>query len=116
MTLTDSVLEPAVTPERTIGRLRRIRVAAFLDLVLLVSLLVASFSGAREWVRILGPLHGANYLVLCVLFYVGASDGLWSWWYLAATVFTGGPPGALVGEVLISRRVRRSQRIREGEV
>lgn len=86
-------------------RLRVVRWVALADALLLVALVSASLLDRRDLVSLLGPVHGGNFLVLVVLVYTGATDGLWGWWFLAATVFTGGPPGAFVGERIIVRRL-----------
>lgn len=86
-------------------RLRIIQIVALVDLVLLAALLAASLSGNRELVRILGPLHGGNFLLLVVIALTAAADGLWSWWFPLGIVVSGGPLGALVGEWLIRRRL-----------
>ena len=85
-------------------RLRLVRWVALADGVLLASLLVASFTGARDWVSLLGPLHGGNFLLLLTVVGVGAADGLWGWWFPALVLVTAGPLGALVGEWLIGRQ------------
>ena len=88
-------------------RLRVVRWVALADALLLVALVSASLLDRRDLVSLLGLVHGGNFLVLVVLVYTGATDGLWGWWFLAATVFTGGPPGAFVGERIIVRRLAR---------
>ncbi|MCE7989730.1 MAG: hypothetical protein DYG89_51955 [Caldilinea sp. CFX5] len=86
-------------------RLRLVRWVALCDAVLLAALLFASFTGAREWVSLLGPLHGGNFLLLLTVVGVGAADGLWGWWFLLVVVVTAGPIGALVGEWIIARQM-----------
>lgn len=86
-------------------RLRVVRWVALADALLLVALVSASFLDRRDLVSVLGPVHGGNFLLLVVLVYTGAADRLWGWWFLAATVLTGGPPGAFVGERVILRRL-----------
>ncbi|HEU4322233.1 MAG TPA: DUF3817 domain-containing protein [Roseiflexaceae bacterium] len=86
-------------------RLRIVQGVALVDLVLLVALVAASLSGNREWVRILGPLHGGNFLLLVTIALTAAADGLWSWWFPLGILVSGGPVGALVGEWLIRRRL-----------
>lgn len=86
-------------------RLRIVRWVALADLVLLIALVTASRLGNRELVGILGPIHGGNFLLLLVIAATAAADGLWSWWFPAGILFSGGPPGALVGEWLIGRRL-----------
>ncbi len=84
-------------------RLYTVRRVALADALLLVALVSASLLDRRDLVSVLGPVHGGNFLLLVVLTYTGAADGLWGWWFLAATVFSGGPPGAFVGERVILR-------------
>jgi hypothetical protein len=86
-------------------RLRIVRFVGAVDLVLLVALVTASFSGTRELVRILGPLHGGTFLLLLTLTITAAADGYWSWWFPIGIALTGGPIGALGGEWLIGRRL-----------
>jgi hypothetical protein len=92
--------------ERVYRRLRIVRVAAFVDLVLLLALVSAALTGQRELVHILGPLHGINYLLLLAIVGTAAIDGIWGWWFPIAILLTAGPPGAFVGEWIIHRRIR----------
>lgn len=95
-----TVLKPS---NAVVRRLRVVRWVAVADALLLVALVSASLLDRRDLVSVLGPVHGGNFLLLAVLVYTGATDGLWGWWFLAATVFTGGPPGAFIGERVIVR-------------
>lgn len=76
-----------------------------LDAVLLLLLLLASASGERAWVSVLGPLHGGNFLLLLVLAFAGAADELWPWWFPALVLVTAGPPGTMIGRRIIERRL-----------
>ncbi len=87
------------------SRLRIVRWLACLDAVLLIVLVVSSLQGQRDLVGVLGPIHGANFLLLAGFVFTGAAERFWSWWYLVATVATGGPLGAFVGERMIARRL-----------
>lgn len=91
--------------ERIVRRLRLVRWLALIDVALLVALVTASWSGAREIVHILGPLHGGNFLLLLVVIGTAAADGLWGWWFFAAVLLTGGPIGAFIGEWRIRQRL-----------
>jgi hypothetical protein len=91
--------------EQTRRRLRLVRWLAIADALLLVALVASSLSGRRDLVSVLGPLHGANFLVLLVVVGTATVDGLWSWWFPLAVLVTGGPLGALVGEWVIGRRL-----------
>lgn len=93
------------TPTAISRRLRLVRWAALADLLLLIALVSSSLSGRRDLVSVLGPVHGGNFLLLVALVYTGAADRLWGWWFLAATFFSGGPPGAFIGERVIVRRL-----------
>lgn len=86
-------------------RLNLVRWVAWVDLLLLIALVVASRMGNRDLVRVLGPVHGINFLLLLVIVGTAALDGLWSWWFPAAVFVTGGPVGALVGEWFVGRRL-----------
>ena len=74
------------------------------DLVLIIVLLFASFVNNEELVRIFGLTHVIVFLALIAIVGIGAVQKLWSWWFLVATLVTTGPPGALVGEILIARK------------
>lgn len=94
--------------QRVQSRLRIVQWAAWVDLILLIALLVSAFSKQRDFVHVLGPLHGINFLLLVVIVGTAALDGLWSWWFPLAVFFTGGAPGALIGEWIIKRRINKS--------
>ena len=83
-----------------------VRWIALADLVLLIVLLVASFTNNEELEQIFGLTHGIVFLALISIVGIGAVQELWSWWFLVATLITTGPPGALVGEVLIARKAK----------
>jgi hypothetical protein len=100
----------SLTPEQFNTARRRLRIIKWVglfDAALLITLIISSLTGNRDFVRVLGPLHGGNYLLLLTLVGVGASDGLWSWWFPAGVLLTGGPLGALVGEYLVGRTLDR---------
>ena len=82
-----------------------VAIVAMLDAVLLVPLVIAALSHAEGTVDILGPLHGTGFLILVGLVIRGTVRGYWGWWFPAITVVTGGPPGCLIGDVLIRRRL-----------
>ncbi|MBC8163982.1 MAG: hypothetical protein H7Z42_22460 [Roseiflexaceae bacterium] len=101
--------------QRARRRLRLIRWVALADALLLVALVAASLNGNRELVRILGPLHGGNFLLLLTLAGVGAVDGLWRWWFPIAVLLSGGPLGALIGEWQIGRGLRMTTHTHDEE-
>lgn len=90
---------------RTRRQLTWIRWLSLLDLLLLLALLTASWLGAREWVSLLGPLHGGQFLLLLTVAGVGAVDRHWHWGFPLAILLTGGPPGAFWGEWRLRRRL-----------
>jgi hypothetical protein len=76
----------SLTPEQFNTARRRLRVIKWVglfDAALLIALIISSLTGNRDFVRVFGPLHGGNFLLLLTLVGVGASDGLWSWWFPA---------------------------------
>ena len=82
-----------------------VAIVAIIDALLLVPLVIAALSHAEGTVDILGPLHGTGFLILVGLVIRGTVRGYWGWWFPAITVVTGGPPGCLIGDVLIRRRL-----------
>lgn len=100
---------PPTIAQRTRRRLLIVRWVALADVLLLVTLVTASLMDNREWVSLLGPLHGGNFMLLLTLVGVGAVDKLWNWWFPVGVFFTGGPLGALIGEWIISRRLARQE-------
>lgn len=95
--------------EKTKRRLTLVRWVAIPDFVLLVSLVTASRLGNRELVSILGPIHGINFLLLVMVVGLGAVDKLWKWWFPLITFFTGGPLGAFIGEIILSRQLKKAE-------
>jgi hypothetical protein len=89
--------------DSTIRQLRVIRIIAILDFLLLVPLVIAALRHAEGVVDILGPMHGAGFLLLLFLCLRGVGQDRWGWWFPALVVVTLGPPGSLIGE----RRIRR---------
>ena len=75
-------------------------------LILHIVLLVPSFANNEELVQMFGLTHGIVFLALIAIVGIGAVQKRWSWWFLVATLITTGPPGALVGEVLIARKAK----------
>ena len=86
-------------------QLNRLRVVALLDFVLLLALVAAAITDAEGVVNVLGPVHGVGYLFQLYLCTRGAGEGWWGWWFPALVVVTLGPPGALLGDVRIRRRL-----------
>ena len=97
-------MQSALEVQQVLRWLMIVRWIALADLILLIVLLVASFANNEELVQIFGLTHGIVFLALIAIVGIGAFQKLWSWWFLVATLITTGPPGALVGEVLIVRK------------
>ena len=93
--------------ETILRRLNWVTWVAVIDAVALVVLVWAAITDREGVVNILGPVHGGGFVLLCVLIGLGALEKLWGWWFLAITIVTLGPPGSLIGEVVIRRRVNR---------
>ncbi|MEM8532746.1 MAG: DUF3817 domain-containing protein [Chloroflexota bacterium] len=102
---------PPTIAQRTRRRLQIVRWVALADALLLVTLVTASLMDNREWVSVLGPLHGGNFMLLLTIVGVGAVDKLWNWWFPVGVFFTGGPLGALIGEWIISRRLTKNEKL-----
>jgi hypothetical protein len=88
------------------NQLRLVSWLAAIDAILLAALITAAVLHAQNWVHVLGPIHGINYLILVATVTLPALDGLWGWWFPLLVFFTGGPIGAFVGEW----RLRRGNR------
>jgi Domain of unknown function (DUF3817) len=94
-----------VVNDATIRRLNVIRAIAIIDALLLAVLVIAAVSDAEGVVNWLGPTHGLGFLLLLFLCAQGAALGMWGWWFPAIVVVTLGPPGSLIGDVKIRRRL-----------
>ena len=99
-------MKSALEAQQVLRWLMIVRWIALADLVLLIVLLVASFANNEKMVQIFGLTHGIVFLALIAVVGIGAVQKLWSWWFLVGTLITTGPPGALVGEVLIARKAK----------
>lgn len=94
--------------QETLKRLNLIRAVAIADFLLLVVLLVAAVTDSEGLVSVLGPVHGVGFLALLGLCARGAAEERWGWWFPALVVVTLGPPGSLIGDVRIRRKLRAS--------
>ena len=99
-------MQSALEARKVLRWLIIVRWISVIDLVLLIVLLIASFNDDEELVRIFGLTHGVVFLALIAIVSLGAFQKLWSWWFLVATLITTGPPGALVGDILIVRKAK----------
>jgi hypothetical protein len=91
--------------ERTMRRLNVIAVVAVADALLLAVLLWASLSNDDGLVHILGPIHGGGYVALLALCGIGSLEDRWDWWFPALVVVTLGPPGSLIGDYILRRKL-----------
>jgi len=94
-----------VSTAQTKRRLDIILVLAIIDAILLVPLLAHRFADLDIPVFPIGMTHGLLFIALVGLCAKGALDGLWGWWFPAVTVVTGGPPGSIIGDLVIRRRL-----------
>ena len=108
-------MKSALEAQQVLRWLMIVRWVALADLVLLIVLLVASFANNEKMVQILGLTHGIVFLALIAIVGIGAVQKLWTWWFLVGTLVTTGPPGALVGEVLIARKAKAILMASKGE-
>ncbi len=92
--------------DHTRRQLNVVLVVALLDALLLVPLLYGFITHDEVHKEILGPIHGAGFLILLFLTARGALAKLWGWWFPAIVVLTFGPPGSIIGDLLIRRRLR----------
>jgi len=99
-------MQSALEAQQVLRWLMIVRWIALADLILLIVLLVATLANNEELVQIFGLAHGIVFLALIAIVGIGAIQKLWSWWFLVATLITTGPPGALVGEILIARKAK----------
>lgn len=86
-----------------------VAVVAVIDAVLLVPLVIAALSHAEGTVSLLGPLHGAGFIILIGLVLRGTIRGMWGWWFPVIAVVTAGPPGCLIGDLYIRREMTRAR-------
>src|SRR3954464_3976295 len=100
----------SATPDVARSRrlLRQVASAATIDFLLLVPLVIASVSNADNVIHVLGPIHGIGFLIQLFLTVRGAGERLWGWWFPAVVLVTGGPPGALIGHLKVSRDLDRA--------
>lgn len=84
-------------------RLAVIRWVSCVDALLLAALVGCSLWGYRAGVKVLGPLHGVNFVLLVGLAADGAWHRWWGWWFPAVVALLLGPLGAIPGEYWVRR-------------
>lgn len=87
--------EDEVRTRRTI--LKWIVIVSVINLVLFLPLVYGVITGNRDLTPVFGPLHGAGFMIEVGLVGWGWMQRWWGLWYLALTIVTTGPPGALIG-------------------
>ena len=95
-----------MTTDHIKRQLNLVLVVAILDALLLVPLVYGFITDSEVHKEILGPIHGIGFLFLVFLTARGAVERHWGWWFPAIVVVTGGPPGSIVGDLLIRARLR----------
>src|SRR3954464_3787894 len=92
----------SIDVDRARRMLRWVAIAATIDFLLLVPLVVASVSDAENVIHVLGPIHGIGFLIQLYLTVRGAGERMWGWWFPAIVLVTGGPPGPVTGQLLVA--------------
>ncbi|MDX6691174.1 MAG: hypothetical protein QOG15_2631 [Solirubrobacteraceae bacterium] len=87
-------------------QLNIVLVVAILDAFLLVPLVYGFITDSEVHKQILGPIHGIGFLILVFLTGRGAVEKLWGWWFPVIVVLTGGPPGSIVGDIVVRSQLR----------
>jgi integral membrane protein len=78
---------------------------AIIDGLLLIPLLIAAVTDAEDAVSILGPIHGVGFIILVGLTVQGVMKQMWGWWFPAVVIVTTGPPGSIVGDIVLRRQL-----------
>lgn len=89
--------------------LNQVLAVGIADALLLVVLVYFAWIDRSDTaVHILGPIHGLGFLALLFLTVNGYLQKLWSWWFPALVLVTGGPVGSIVGDIILRRRLPRT--------
>lgn len=76
------------------------------DLILFLILIWVAFIDRNDAaVSAIGPIHGVGFVLLLGLTAKGAVDGRWGWWFPAITLVTTGPPGSIVGDLILRKQL-----------
>lgn len=76
------------------------------DLVLFLILIWVAFIDRNDsMVSVIGPIHGVGFVALLGLTAYGAVEGRWGWWFPAVTLITTGPPGSIVGDLVLRKQL-----------
>ncbi|ADB51372.1 DUF3817 domain-containing protein [Conexibacter woesei] len=100
--------EPSVASTKRL--LNIVLAVGIADLVLFIALIYFAFIDRSDSaVSLLGPIHGIGFVVLLGLTAKGAVDGRWGWWFPAVTLVTTGPPGSIVGDLILRRQLEERE-------
>jgi hypothetical protein len=107
--MTSASASPTAPGIATTKRLLNIVLAVGIaDLLLfLVLIWVAFVDRSDSAVSMIGPIHGIGFVVLLGITSYGAVDGRWGWWFPAVTLVTTGPPGSIVGDLILRKRLEQ---------
>ncbi|HUR84354.1 MAG TPA: hypothetical protein VMY78_03345 [Solirubrobacteraceae bacterium] len=94
-----------MTTEHIKRQLNIVLVLAILDALLLVPLVYGFITDSEVHKEILGPIHGIGFLGLVYLTGKGAIEKAWGWWFPVAVVVTFGPPGSIIGDLVVRSRL-----------
>lgn len=76
------------------------------DLVLFLILIwVAFVDRSDSMVSLIGPIHGVGFVALVGLTAYGAVEGRWGWWFPGITLITTGPPGSIIGDLILRKQL-----------
>lgn len=101
-----STAAPAPSAESTKRLLNIVLAVGIVDGILFLILIwVAFIDRSDSAVSLVGPIHGIGFVILVGLTAKGAVDGRWGWWFPAITLVTTGPPGSIVGDLILRRQL-----------
>ena len=93
-------------PGSTRRQLNVLLVIGLVDFGLLLVLVYFAFVDRSDAaVSVLGPIHGVGYVILVALCGLGALRRRWGWWFPAIVLLTAGPPGTIIGDLVLRRRL-----------
>jgi hypothetical protein len=113
-----SAASPPTTPDvaSTKKLLNVVLAVGIADLLLfLVLIYVAFIDRSDSAVSAIGPIHGIGFVILLGLTAKGAVDGRWGWWFPAITLITTGPPGSIVGDLILRKQLAEQEQHGQGE-
>lgn len=100
--------EPSVASTKRL--LNIVLAVGIADLILFLLLIYFAFIDRSDSaVSLLGPIHGIGFVALLGLTAKGAVDGRWGWWFPAVTLVTTGPPGSIVGDLILRRQLEERE-------